>query len=577
MDYIDNPANVSAAQREAVIHPGSFFLTACPGSGKTRTVGVRLAYWAVKEDEDLGRIRRIAATSYTNTAIREIRSASEAAGQPVADPNFVGTLHRFLLRYVVRPFGRPVMGADHEPKLVVNVDSRGFQSEQLDFKVGFSNPVSISVWDFEWRSAGHLSLRELPFALRGKVELAEVEAKLQQRAKKAKLMLAERGLMSMSDALYWAMRTLEDVDVARIVAARFDELIVDEAQDTGDLQQACLRSLHQAGLRSLVFVGDMQQAIYGFAHADPIELGKLIGETTIDTLELRENWRSSQALCDVSHRFSDRAEPDEAVGPHRHAAFPPELILYPEDDEQAAVALFKDRLATVDIDPRDALVLCRWTATTDRLAGAQEVKLGRALRTMVEGAAAARGSGPIDRDTIQDVERLVMSLAVPDSELDTMDPRDRLELRLAVLQMLDSLPEFSIACKAWAKQARELLVPLLAQLAEEPTAPGKRVKTPTGAGDLTLEQVAGGPVQAPEVRTIHSVKGESHLATLLIAVDSSHGPANWTSWLGGHEPEEVRIAYVALTRAQRYGALALPASCPTEITDAYVEMGFVLP
>jgi hypothetical protein len=49
--FIDNPAQLSAAQREAVVHPGGFFLSACPGSGKTRTIGVRVA-WASVDGND---------------------------------------------------------------------------------------------------------------------------------------------------------------------------------------------------------------------------------------------------------------------------------------------------------------------------------------------------------------------------------------------------------------------------------------------------------------------------------------------------------------------------------------------
>lgn len=574
MAYIDDPSNVSPDQRRAVVHPGSFFLTACPGSGKTRTVGIRLALWSALADESLGRTRRVAATSYTNTAVHEMMSAAERAGQPAAEPQFVGTLHRFLLRYVVRPFGRAVMGCDQPPRVI---PSPGGRPETVSFKLGYSNPVGIPIWDFEWRADGSLTLNEIPFSLRSKITAEDLSTRVAGPATEVKLALARRGLLSMSDVLYWAMRALEDEEVAATVAARFDELIIDEAQDTSDVQQRCIGMLHRAGPKSLVFVGDLHQSIYGFAHADPKELEALITATTSETLELNENWRSSQALCDVTYHFSGRSRPDSAVGPHRDAGNPPEVLIYPARDPAVAVARFVERLTAKGLDASQGLVLCRWLTTTERLGGA-EVSLGRGFRTLVAGAVAVHGDGAIHREVIQEVERLVMSLVDPDGDIEQPSSADRLELRLGVVKLIEALPAFSLDCKSWAKEARTLLIVLAEQLAGSAISnAGSKVRTPSGAGDLPLADVVGSPGAAPPVRTIHSVKGESHAATLLVAVDSQQLGANWEGWLGGGDPEEARVAYVALTRAQRYSALALPDACPSGVVDKFVTRGFVVP
>lgn len=572
MAYIDDPSNISPSQRDAVTHPGNFFLAACPGSGKTRTVGVRLAYWAQVVDEQLGRTRRIAATSYTNTAVREITTAAARAGEDVGSPHFVGTLHRFLLRYVVRPFGRTLMGCADLPKIIADTTSRNVAEEQV--WIGrFRTP--IPVWDFDWRADGTLTVTELPYQLRASLDEATAAARGQDAAREAKLALAARGMLSMSDALYWAMRALESDDVAKVVATRFDELIIDEVQDTGDVQQRCIERLRQGGLHSLVHVGDMQQAIYGFAHADPEALARLIDRTTDDTLELRENWRSSQAICDVTHHFSDRNSPDEAVGVHRDAGHPPELIFYSDGNEQAAINTFTERLEAHGIVVEGSVVLCRWTSTTDRLRGAPDVKLGRALRPLVAGAAAVQSGRTLDRETIIEVERLVMSFADPDCDIDALEQDDRLRLRVAAMSLLGSLPSFEITAKAWAQAARDELKTQLQTLADDPLNPGSRVKAPPGAGEQTMTQIVGGPGAQPPIQTIHAVKGQSHLATLVIAVDSSYMPSsNSSSWLGTSDLEEVRVAYVALTRAQRYTALALPDSCSQETVDEYLARGF---
>jgi ATP-dependent DNA helicase UvrD/PcrA len=78
------------------------------------------------------------------------------------------------------------------------------------------------------------------------------------------------GLVNYDDALYWSYRVLNDhPDLADAVVRRFDEILIDEAQDCSPLQVACLRALVEAGLTSLVLVGDFDQSIYGFQGAAP--------------------------------------------------------------------------------------------------------------------------------------------------------------------------------------------------------------------------------------------------------------------------------------------------------------------
>ena len=111
---LNDPERVTTEQREAVFAEGNFLLLACPGSGKTRTMGLRLA-WAMLRPEP----RRVSATTYTNVAVGELAAAAGRAGVPVAEPLFVGTLHSFLLRYVVYQFGHLVDDLEGEFELSV--------------------------------------------------------------------------------------------------------------------------------------------------------------------------------------------------------------------------------------------------------------------------------------------------------------------------------------------------------------------------------------------------------------------------------------------------------------------------
>ncbi len=90
---------------------------------------------------------------------------------------------------------------------------------------------------------------------------------------------ARRGVLDFSDLEHLAVRLLVGADggptaLARQWAGRFDEIMVDEYQDTNQVQNAIFQALSRQG-RNLFLVGDVKQSIYRFRLADPtIFLGK---------------------------------------------------------------------------------------------------------------------------------------------------------------------------------------------------------------------------------------------------------------------------------------------------------------
>ncbi|TOR04717.1 ATP-dependent DNA helicase, partial [Vibrio parahaemolyticus] len=89
-------------QRAAVEYNGDLLLTACPGSGKTKTLVSKLAYM-VKNKDDLGiKKRKIIALTYTNIAADTITERLLSFG--IADKSiWVGTIHSFCLQWIIKP------------------------------------------------------------------------------------------------------------------------------------------------------------------------------------------------------------------------------------------------------------------------------------------------------------------------------------------------------------------------------------------------------------------------------------------------------------------------------------------
>ena len=83
----------------------------------------------------------------------------------------------------------------------------------------------------------------------------------------------QRGYLDFSDLEHMAVGLLYDSagepsELAETVSARFAEVMVDEYQDTNEVQNAIFQAVSQQG-RKLFMVGDVKQSIYRFRLADP--------------------------------------------------------------------------------------------------------------------------------------------------------------------------------------------------------------------------------------------------------------------------------------------------------------------
>ncbi len=129
-----------------------------------------------------------------------------------------------------------------------------------------------------------------------------------------------RGVVDFSDLEHMAVRLLYDsdsgqyTDLARSWSARFDEVMVDEFQDTNQVQNAIFRAVSDGG-RNEFAVGDVKQSIYRFRLADPTiflqryETFKLWDEAVEGEprkVLLKRNFRSRpQVLEGVNDLFRD--------------------------------------------------------------------------------------------------------------------------------------------------------------------------------------------------------------------------------------------------------------------------------
>ncbi|MGJ7491153.1 ATP-dependent helicase [Variovorax sp. ZT4R33] len=137
--------------------------------------------------------------------------------------------------------------------------------------------------------------------------------------------------------LYWAAMVAEPALAAQL-GARFDQVLVDEYQDTNRLQAAILRALKPDG-RGLTVVGDDAQSIYSFRGATVRNILDFPGQfgQPARVVALERNYRSTQPILDVSNAVIAAAAERHAktLWTDKPSAGRPQLVLVPDEAQQA--------------------------------------------------------------------------------------------------------------------------------------------------------------------------------------------------------------------------------------------------
>jgi superfamily I DNA/RNA helicase len=122
---------------------------------------------------------------------------------------------------------------------------------------------------------------------------------------------AKQGLLDFDDLLFLAVKE-------GIKLPTFDNILVDEAQDTNAIQRAVVRKIMHDSSR-LVAVGDPSQGIYGFRGADSDAMDLIKSEFDADELPLTVSYRCATAIVKYASQFGViEAAPGAVDGEVKH-------------------------------------------------------------------------------------------------------------------------------------------------------------------------------------------------------------------------------------------------------------------
>jgi DNA helicase-2/ATP-dependent DNA helicase PcrA len=299
-------AALNPSQLEAVFFMhGPLLVIAGAGSGKTRTLTYRVARLV----EDGVTPSNILLLTFTRKAAHEmLRRASSLLDDRCAHVSG-GTFHSFA-NSVLRRYAHH-LGFDRGFSIMDRADSEGLigmlrkelgsVSSQRAFPrkqtlaTIFSRAVNkdTTVEDIVYDDYPHF------------VTYLDAVLDLSRQYHRRK---SELNLVDYDDLLIYLHRLLaEDIDLRYRIASFYDHIMVDEYQDTNPIQSKIVNLL-AAHTNDIMVVGDDSQSIYAFRGADIrniLEFPNHFQGTHI--IRLEENYRSTQPILDLANAIIDQA------------------------------------------------------------------------------------------------------------------------------------------------------------------------------------------------------------------------------------------------------------------------------
>ncbi|WP_083478340.1 ATP-dependent helicase [Lacinutrix himadriensis] len=285
---------------------------ACPGSGKTYSVSARLANLILnKSFKHSG----IAVISFTNTAGNEIKKSlfENYNIQNIGYPHFLGTIDSFVNKHIFLPFGHLIMGCKSRPE-VVGTEFNQWYDYDSSMRSGYSQKITDPNFYFDKVSFDKNDdlLRLLPYnsyyfgkAVWDNMFKANNEYKKQiSDLIECKEKYFKEGKANQADANYISLKLLKKYPfILESLARKYSHLIIDEAQDTTDIQMEIIELLDGAQQENIIFIGDPDQAIFEWNTADAELFLKKYNNQNYFNIELNENRRSSTKICSVLNKM----------------------------------------------------------------------------------------------------------------------------------------------------------------------------------------------------------------------------------------------------------------------------------
>lgn len=288
----------------------SIDVAACPGSGKTTLLVAKLAILAEKWQY---RTRGICVLSHTNAARHEIvkHLGNTATGRRLLGyPHYIGTIHGFVNEFLAVPWLR---SRGYTIKMIDTEVCRKRRWHSLPYKTKFA-------LEQKHHGLSVLSVRSSDFGV-GQVRWGKgmlgMETPTYGQIREACRRSAIDGYFCYDEMFMWAGELMGAVSgVVDVLRNRFPLLLIDEAQDNSKEQSAILSRIFMEGDNAVIRqrFGDANQAIFEFLGAEEAAIDKFPGASK---MALPNSYRFGQTIANMADPLGLEPYGLQGIGPKK--------------------------------------------------------------------------------------------------------------------------------------------------------------------------------------------------------------------------------------------------------------------
>jgi len=278
--------DLNKQQFEAVTHDvGSVFVIAGAGTGKTRTLTMRIAYLIAQGYDP----SRILAVTFTNKAAKEMKTRVIDMVGPSATQVWMYTFHAFGLQILRKhihllPYGYLLnfnIIDEEDAKVIIKEVIKSLNLEPKDYSMKHLRHI-ISLYKTRRLDAFEFNDEE-------NIYLGYVRY------------LREHQFVDFDDLILYTQELLKTNDDIRTYYQQFFEhILIDEFQDTDVIQYDIIKMLGISH-KNVFVVGDPDQSIYAFRGSHYANNQKFLKEFSASQIILDQNYRSTNDILHAAN------------------------------------------------------------------------------------------------------------------------------------------------------------------------------------------------------------------------------------------------------------------------------------
>lgn len=321
---------------------------ACPGSGKTTSLLAKL--YLLSERMPFANRKGICVLTHTNVAIDEIKNRlGKKADKLFQYPNFFGTIQSFIDKYLAIPYyanqykQRPVVidtqrmsqkllsvFLEYQIRDKVGLVKQFLIANELADKITFKRIGDGNYTIVKGINGDKIQLKK-PFSKNADWSEEEKAKLFEVLFRMRKFVYNEIGILSYDDAYFLAQEYLIDQPAVRdAISARFSYVFIDEMQDTYAHQNEIINAIFGPEI-IIQRIGDHNQAILNDSQSDSAWVSQ-------NVLKITGSRRISQPIANVLRTVALNADP--SLTGSSPSQIPPHILTYDDGNESIVLEKF---------------------------------------------------------------------------------------------------------------------------------------------------------------------------------------------------------------------------------------------